>query len=309
MYNYPTIPKLRQTNLDKDTQFITASEILHEVKNELRVYFERSVLDDSYFYPVIRSCLSKLGAKVYPVNETVIWISNYQAYLPKDFHKLLLAIGCFDYIIKSTPNENPQLYDVKETQEDYLISKPSYTCLDECGENFYVIQRFDTFEVTFRDYGHLSITESSYPHCASNCFNKQILGQEQIEIKNGKIYAGFETGSVFISYLQKLEKEDEDGVDLIIPDFAPIRDWVKAACIKKGFEVMYYNNDGDVQQRLNYAKNELTVLEQNARSFARMVEFRELYDIRKVFFSRYNKFEHVIYGNPRYMRYPINVRT
>lgn len=289
----------RGFNLKKEDNFITSQELLHEVRNELRTYFERSILDDSYFYPVIRGCLSKLGAKVYPVGSSVLWVSEYKTDLPKDFHKLIVAIACFDYVVQSTVNENPQLYQVGETQiEDFLVTKPSSTCLDDCGNELYVIQRFENFDVTFKEFAALSVSQNSYPYCTDSCFNKKVYGQDQIEISksNGKMYTGFEKGSVYIDYLQTLESHDVDGTDLLIPDFAPIRDWIKMACIKKGFEVMYFNNDADVQQRLNYAKNELTVLENNARSFARQVEFSELYDLRKVFFGRYNKFNQIIYG-------------
>ncbi len=284
-------------NLIKDVHFITAEELLAEVKNDLRVYFERAVIDSSHLYPVIRECLAKLGSKVYPVGNTVIYIQNSQGDLPSDFHKLILAVGCFTYTVKQTPNLNPQLHDVSEAQlEDFLISKPSETCLDECGENFYVIQRFESFDVTYTDFAPLSISNSSIPYCVGNCFNKGVTSQNQIDISNKKINAGFDSGFVYIDYLQKLEKEDLDGVDLLIPDFARIKEWIKAACVKKVFQVLYWNNDADVQQRYNDSKNELTVLEANARSFVKQVDFKELYDMRKTFYSRYDKFNQVVYG-------------
>lgn len=286
-------------DLKKDIHFITAQDILNEVKNDLRVYFERNVVDDSHLYPVIRECLSKMGSKIYPVNNTVIYIENYQGKLPDDFYKLVLAIGCFEYVVQSTPNTNPQLYDVSEPQlEDFLISKPSETCLDECGENFYVIQRFETFDVKFTDFIPLSISNSSIPYCSNNCFNPIGMSQNQIDITNKKISTGFPQGFIYIDYLQKLESEDVDGKDLLIPDFARIREWIKAACVKKIFQVIYWNNEADVQQRYIDSKNELSVLEQNARSFIKQIDFKELYDTRKVFYGRYDKFQQVVYGLP-----------
>jgi len=285
-------------NLKKDLNFITAQDLLNEVKNDLRVFFERAVVDDSHLYPVVRECLAKLGSKVYPVGNSVIYIENYQGNLPEDFHKLILAVGCFSYTVKQTPNLNPQLYDVSEAQlEDFLISKPSVTCLDECGENFYVIQRFESFDVTYSEFTPLSLSNSSIPYCANDCFNKNILYQQQIDISNKKISAGFEKGYIYIDYLQKLETEDMDGKELLIPDFERIKEWIKAACVKKVFQVLYWNNDADVQQRYHDSKNELTVLEANARSFVKQVEFSELYDMRKTFYARYSKFEQMVYGN------------
>lgn len=283
-------------NLNKD-QFILAEDLLNEVRNELSVYFERGVIDESHLYPVIRDCLSKLGAKVYPVGNTVIYINNKTAFLPKDFHKLVLALGCFEYTITSTPNENPQLHDVSESQlSDFLISKPSQTCLDDCGENFYLIQRFETFDVTFTDYCPLQVSPKSYPSCASNCFNKTALSQHQIEIQGNKIYTSFDSGAIYMDYLQKLEKETTDGLDLLVPDFAPIREWIKMACVKKAFQIIHWNGDGNVERRYHDAKNELTPLEERAKSFVRRTEFSEMYNIRKVFFGRYSKFTQIVYG-------------
>ena len=284
-------------NLIKDVHFIPADEIIGEIKNDLRVYFERSVVDESHLYPVIRECLAKLGSKVYPVGNAVIYISNYQGKLPSDFHKLIMAVGCYKYTINHIPNQNPQLYDVTESQlKDFLVTKPSEICLDDCGDNLYVIQRFESFETTFTDFVPLSISNSSIPYCSNDCFNKQIRGQSQIDISKNKMSTGFESGFVYIDYLQKLEQETDDGKDLLIPDFERIKEWIKAACVKKVFQVMYWNNDGDVQQRYHDSKNELTVLEANARSFVKQVDFKELYDMRKTFYARYSKFEKIVYG-------------
>lgn len=288
-------------NLKKDINFIPAEDLISEVKNDLRTYFERAVVDNSHLYPVIRECLAKLGAKIYPLGNSVVYIDNYQGDLPPDFHKLVLAIGCFSYVIKSTPNLNPQLYDISESQfEDFLISKPSETCLDECGENFYVIQRFETFDVQYSEFTPLSISNASVPYCANNCFNKTILGQQQINLTKGKMQAGFDKGFVYIDYLQKLETEDLDGKDLLIPDFERIKEWIKMALVKKVFQVLYWNNDADVQQRYHDVKNELTVLESNARSFIKMSDFSELYDMRKTFYARYSKFNQIVYGKSKW---------
>ncbi len=169
--------------------------------------------------------------------------------------------------------------------------------MDECGENFYVIQRFETFEVQYNETYPLTVSTKSHQYCVGSCINKKILCPQKIEINNGNIYTGFDTGSIYINYLQKLEHTDSDGVDLIIPDYAPIRDWIKESCVYKIFQVSYRNGVVDVQQRYNDAKMELTILEANAKSFARRSEFSELYDMRKVFFGRYDKFNQMIYGN------------
>ena len=285
--------ELSTVQLKKDTNFITAQDILAEVYNFLGVYSERGLLDDSIFYPKIRSCLSKCGAKIYPVNQKVIPVKDFKAELPYDFHKLVVALGCFNYTV-SNFNENPQLHDVPESKiEDFLISSPSYTCLDECGENFYVIQRYETFSVTYTDYCSLSVSTSSWPKCSNNCFNKNILCPNQIEIGDKYITTNFNTGWIFLEYLQNLESDNKD---LLIPDYAPIRDWIVQACITVGLKYLNLNGE-EVERKWRLMREEETQMESNARSFVRMNEFKELYDVKKLFAMRYRKFNQMIYGH------------
>lgn len=294
------------TNLDKNVNFITAEDLLTEVKNDLRVYFERAVVDNSHLYPVIAECLSKLGSKIYPVGKTTLFVDNYKSSLPDDFHKLLLALACFDYKVTSTVTENPQLYEVSDsTIADFLVTGKSTLCTDECGDQWGIVQRFETFDVTFKEFAPLSISNSSLPYCANNCFNKSVLHQHQIDLSSKLLVTGFETGYIYMEYLQKLEKDTVDGKDILIPDFARIREWIKGACVKKVFQVMYWNNDADVQQRYHDSKNELAVLEANARSFVKQVDFKEMYDARKTFYSRYAKFEQVVYGHGNQLPHPL----
>lgn len=274
--------------------YISAQDFLNEVKNKLKVQYQKADIDDSLMYPVIRHCLSKMGAKVYPVATDTVYVSNYIGELPKDFYKLVLALGCYSYTVKQT-NDSPQLYDVTESQiEDFLVTKPSKTWVDDCGDNFYIIQRYETFDITYHETYPLSVSKSSIPSCVNNCFNKNVLSPHQIEIKNGKIYAGFTTGVVYVEYLKKLETEE----DLIIPDYPQITEWIKDACIVEGLESIYLSGNGDVVQRLQYMQQELSKSEANARTFIKAFEFSDLYELRKIFYKRYNKFNNMVYGDP-----------
>lgn len=290
-YNYES-SNLSTVRLNKETNFIPAQELLAEVRNFLGTYMERALLDDSVFYPKIRSCLAKCGAKIYPIGSTMVPVKDYKAEIPTDFHKLVVAIGCFDYT-STNFNENPQLHDVPESEiTNFLITKPSYTCLDECGENFYVIQKYETFSVTYTDYAALRVSKNSWPKCSNGCFNKHTLSDNQIEIGDKYITATFATGWIYLEYLQNLESQDQD---LIIPDYAQVRDWIKAACISEGLYYLLLQGNS-VERILAKAEQKETGLESNARTFIKQNEFKELYDVRKLFFGRYKKYSDVIYG-------------
>jgi len=276
--------------LDKGTNFIPAQDVLNEVRNELRSYFERGVVDDSLLYPVIRSCLSKMGLRVHPSSNIVIPINNYKGCLPDDFHKLSLAIGCFQYNICSQNTENPQLYETYEGI--HAVLKPSEICVDQCGDDWNIIQKYDTFSVNFQEYYPLKVSSSSMPFCTNSCFNKSTLSQNEIDICGKDIHTNFESGYVYMEYIQNLETLD----DLLIPDFAPIRDWIKTACIHKCLYSIYYNGDDTIRNKYMDHKADLLPLELNAKSFVSRAGYKEMYDLRRFMSGRYSKFSQQVYG-------------
>lgn len=296
--------------LKKETNYISASELLLEVENILSTYHERSLLDNSIYYPVIKRCLHRLGLRALPLNSTVVQIENYQAKLPTDFYKLRFALGCAN-VIKIQTNENPQVYEVYNTDkfqsyhDDYLL-KPNETRVDDCGDEFYVIQRYETFSLKHTEFFPLSISSSSYQSCTSDCINKKQLVGNQIDISNKTITTSFPKGSVYIEYLQSLEQETPDGVELLIPDFAQITNWIVQTCILKGLEKIYLNGEADVQQRLNYILQQQSIAEANAMSFVSRHSVKEFYAVRTQLFSRFKKYNDVVYGkqtNPLYGPY------
>lgn len=281
--------------LDKNTNYIGVEELLNEVRNLMPVYFERALLDDSNFYPTIRVCLAKLGLKIFPSTEMVLHVKDYKAELPYDFHKLVLAVGCFKSQINYT-NPNPQIFEADSvTVKDFAINATGTECVDKCGNDFYIIQRFETYSVTYDNYFDLRVSKDSIPYCSNNCFNSQIKSQNEIKIDGTCIHTNFEEGYVYMQYIQNLETEEGE---LLIPDFQQIREWIKAACITVAFRKMYYNNDSDVQQRLNFAKQEETSAELNARQFVKMSDFSDFYAMRKALYDRYSKFNSIVYGDP-----------
>lgn len=286
--------------LDKEVNYISATELLLEVQNQLSTFFERALLDDSIFYPVIKRCLDKLGMKILPTAHLVIPIKDYQGILPFDFYKLVSATGCFEVETLIT-DENPKVIEVYESDkfksyQDYYLLKPADVRVDAYGDEFYVIQRYETFAVRYNNFYPLSVAQSSFGQCANGCLNKQVRSQNKIEISGRKLLTNFASGSILLEYLQSLEKETVDGTDLLIPNYSPITEWIVYKCIYKGLEKMYLNQEADVQQRLQFIGQQLAVAETNALTFISKSSIRELYDYRNLFFSRFKKFNDMVYG-------------
>lgn len=278
---------------DKELNYITGEELLNEVRLKLSNYFERGVLDDSMFYPVIRECLAKLGSRVYPTSTAILPVEDYKAKLPEDFRKLIVALGCGNFTITDT-DPLGKIYDVTPEQVVNYVAKPPAPCIDECGDAFHIVQMFDTYTINFSEYFNLQVSNNSKGSCLTDCFNNKIKSKYQIELdmRSKKIVTNFPTGHIYIEYTQTLEK---DG-DLLIPDFAQVREWIKKACVTEAFENMFYNlPTAEVQTKLNYARGEESVAEISARSFVKAHEFGEMYDTRRLLTGRYKKFSEMIY--------------
>lgn len=273
--------------------YIQASEIIKEVKNELSPYFEKGSLDESYVYPPIKECLAKMGVRILPVNTDVIKVEDFKVDLPCDFYKLVFAVACgaeefveLDYLntkLEEYTVDSPTAIDVCSTRCDY--------CEDACGNLYGIRQYFNTYAVEFKSLYPLKLTTDARPYCTEECFKYQQRGNE-ITIKNGKIYTGFEKGTLYIEYLTNLDEDNE----LMIPDDERIKNWIKHEIMFVLFRKLYLNGEGDVQQRLQWVQQQLSILQTNAQTLYKRFTTKEFYDLRRTLYSRFHKFNTAVYG-------------
>jgi len=282
-------------------QYIPAQELINELKNELYSYFNQGSLDESHLYPRIKWCLGKMGLKIYPSKQDILFVDNYQAKLPRDFYKLQTAIGCFQVTDSNIDILQSKYEEVRiETLPECSCSYDF--CQDNCGM-FQIVQKFDTFTSTYNATQRLRVSEDARPYCTNECFVDQPLVGDQITVKNGRIHTSFASGKIYIEYLSNLETEDGD---LMIPDSSTIREWIKDELRVICFRILY-DNGGDFIQRYQNAKADLTISQMNAKSVYTRSEFSEWYDLRKVLYSRFHKFNTSVYG--KYYAYPTEARS
>lgn len=285
--------------------YIPASEIIRETKNDLSSYFERGLLDQSYLYPVIRTCLSKMGLKILPVRAEVIRIENFKGELPCSFYKLVLAVGCGAGIYTSEPDYlNTKLIEHEVCESDLINTCTTVcdVCSDSCENLFTIKQYFNTYSVEFKEFYPLCISNDARPYCTNECFQYQRRGNE-ITIKNGHLYTGFESGDVYLEYLTLTEENGE----LMIPDIQVIKDWIKMEMMFVCFRKLYLNGESDVQQRLGWVTQQLAIHQTNATSLYKSWTVKEFYDLRKTLYSRFHKYNTSVYG--KYYHYPVSAKS
>lgn len=279
-------------------KYIPAQELIKETKNEISSYFEKGSLDESLLYPIIRTCLSKMGLKILPVKKTVLKLDNGKVELPCDFYKMDFALGCgfcqnigIDLNVPQFLEYEVSGFNICETECDF--------CSDDCGNVYGIRQFYNTWTTEFSELFQLTVGTDAQPFCTSGCFEdlRRSRGNE-ITIKNGHIYANFLEGYIYIEYLTNLESDDGD---LMIPDQQTIKDWIKHEMLFVCFRKLYMNNDADVQQRLQWVQSQLGIYQANAQSLYKRWEVSEYYDMRRLFRSKFHKYNTIVYGkNYRY---------
>lgn len=287
-------------------KYIEATVIINNVKNKLSSYFEQGSLDESLLYPVIKSCLDKIGYKIHPVKHKILEVKDRYADLPNDFFKAVYLIGAAEHEMLDLPYDLSRPEYTETEKYRMIINKGDNSnacqftvpcdngeitlCTDNYGQLYEFTQEFDVRKVKFtkvfpievQDSGNLSLhkPDGHTPYFAT--------------IRNGGVYTNF-NGSVYIEYLQDHYNEDEE---MIVPDYTQITDWIERAMMLNCFEKLYLNGEGDVLQRMQFLSNSLQMYEAKAKSFYKMLEVQDIYDMSRVLKSRYNKFKRGVYGQP-----------
>lgn len=291
-------------------KYISSNILMDNVKNKLHSYFAQGSLDDSYLYPVLRSCLDMLSLKVHPTMEDVVIIENKMGNLPTDFYKLIFAIGVGERTFTELPTdfvvpkftEKLQFTVDKGTGAGDLDGYCGVIDKENFGDLYQFTQVFDGQRVTYSDLFSVQVVDSQ-KHCTTDGLNNS--PQEfQLTIRNNKIFSNF-NGCVYIKYLSTMMNEDDE---FIVPDYTQITDWIETAMMVNCFEALYLNNEGDVLQRLQMLQQSLEMKKGIAKAFVKQLELQDMYDVSNVLKSRFRKFKKSVRGT-RLQSYTYNTNS
>ena len=74
--------------------FVSPEPLYATVKEELKSYFDTGAVDDLLFPTYLDKCLKKLGRTTYVISEQVLFIEDFEARLPDNFHAVREAWMC-----------------------------------------------------------------------------------------------------------------------------------------------------------------------------------------------------------------------
>jgi hypothetical protein len=269
-------------------KYISGEIIANNVMNSLKTYFEKGLVDESHIYKPMRSCLNRIGLKVFPIRYATIPIIDKIGELPCDYMDVLSAIGVAECKVL---DYNPDQFKVVETPTThYTLSTPvcsrvpSTPCQDECGNLYELVQEFDIYKLTLNQL--FNVTVKTQDNSGSVNVLQQ-SSQEEIVIKDNKIFANFD-GYVYLEYLADLIEK----TDIKVPDYSQITDWIEMEIMVECLRSIYLNGEADVLQRLQYVEGVVRLKESIARNFFKAFEYHDLYNLSEILKRRFEKYKY-----------------
>jgi len=248
------------------------------VKEELKSYFDTGVVDDLMFPTYLSKCLRKLSRATLPIDEAPLYVEDYQARLPDNFHAAREVWMCAE--VNLTPYQDASSF-YSQSGTTVVQVAPMTVSGQGCGgscadplcatcvpEVSYIEQAVykanNTIDRVFQRMYLLKPGNISARKSCSVDYNKNFssYGQtpgasrlDSFDIRDNKLVTNFRNGTIhLVFYSEKVDKN----FNQLVPDNYRIQEYVEAFIKYKVFEVMTNQiNDetfNQLQQKLFYYK-------------------------------------------------------
>lgn len=266
--------------------FASTNSIFSDVKIMLGSYDAAGLISDPDLYRWSREYISNLGTYALKSESVVLFVENHKVTLPENFSHVdaVYLCGIDEECQRATYKGyygNPVTYTLKDWY--------SSTCVDKCdvcydNNEYYVTRTFyKEFEVGQKKVDlkyPLKVNKKlTLAKCTDTCVNTcQPCGPESFDIIGNTLHTSFEDGSILVVY--KGLPMDEDGYPEII-DEPIITAALEAFLIYKCFQKIFYNGDGDVQNRMTYAEQKYRELLKESLYFVKLPTWASLVEYSK----------------------------
>lgn len=263
--------------------FISPEPIYATVKEELKSYFDTGAVDDLLFPTYLDKCLRKLGRTTYVISEQVLFIEDFQARLPDNFHAVREAWMCAE--IPGNPYPMPNSFYSQAANATTIQISPltiggtpcnnpscqnsacDGTCMPELVQAVYKtnneIARSYRYEYLLKP-GNISARQNcdvSYRNDWNNFappvreFTPGSASYDSFDIRDNKFVTNFRNGVVHLLFYAT---EYDDVGNQLIPDNYRIAEFVEAFLKYKVFEILTNQTNDEtfnqLQQKLAYYK-------------------------------------------------------
>lgn len=197
--------------------FVSPEEIFAEVKEELKSYFDTSIVDDVLFPKHTKFCVDKIGLSARPLVTVKLNIKDYEAPLPEDFLKEREVLACYQC-------------------ENYCHPSPVSTYVQDTSLSPVLRNNDPVLHSKFIHQRLLPAGISQQSSCLDGCTTP--LRPDTYVIVAGQIQTGFNIGTIEFTYYQK---GYDSNLNNLIPDIVEFKEYLKSYLKYKSFEIIYNN--------------------------------------------------------------------
>ena len=261
--------------------FISPEPIYATVKEELKSYFDTGAVDDLLFPTYLDKCLRKLGRTTYVISEQVLFVEDFEARLPDNFHAVREAWMCTEtagnsytsatsFYSQSPSHTTIQISPI--TTDDSNCNNPNcddYYCDGSCTADQSV---YKTTNEISRSYRYQYLLKPGNISTRQNCdvqyrndwnnyeppvreFTPGSASYDSFDIRDNKFVTNFRNGVVHLLFYAT---EYDDIGNQLVPDNYRIAEFVEAFIKYKVFEVLTNQTNDEtfnqLQQKLGYYK-------------------------------------------------------
>ena len=263
--------------------FISPEVVYSTVKEELKSYFDTGAVDDLLFPTYLDKCLKKLGRATYVISEQVLFIEDFEARLPDNFHAVREAWMCAEVSGNPYPSAT-SFYSQAANATTIQISPLTIggtpcnnpacqnprcdgTCMPELVQAVYktnnAIARSYRYEYLLRP-GNISARQNcdvSYRNDWNNYappvreFTPGSASYDSFDIRDNKFVTNFRNGVVHLIFYAT---EYDDIGNQLVPDNYRVSEFVETYIKYKVFETLTNQTNDEtfnqLQQKLAYYK-------------------------------------------------------
>lgn len=253
--------------------YITFSELMSSVKDDIKLYDDNGLIDDDRVIKIILRCSDELGERLHQSKQCKLIVKDYKAPIPSDMWKIETLYGLttestsfplYSGIIGAKQlsfTEEPitNLYTKGEIQ--YLGVLPN-DCCKPMHVSAYDPTYFERYES--KRIFPLKLSNKLLNSCTFYSPCSKWNGGFQVDLADGNFSFSFKEGEVFLSYLGSLVNQEGD---ILIPNHPLLLPYYEYSVKVKIFEDIFLNSDADVANKLEYVKRELPDSKLTAMNF------------------------------------------
>jgi len=261
--------------------FISPEGVYSTVKEELKSYFDTGAIDDLLFPTYVDKCLKKLGKSSYTITQEVLFIDDFEARLPDNFHAVREAWMCTAISARSYQSASSfysqtfgttiQVVPTILAGEESTVASDDLECAD-CDNSAAIYKTNYEFPRAYQkmyllkpgnisarrncdvEYTDLWSDSSGYP---VNYNTPGASAFDSFDIRDNKFVTNFRTASVYLVFYAT--DYDEIGNQLI-PDNYRITEYVYKFLKYKMFETLTNQTNDEtfnqLQQKMIFYKQE-----------------------------------------------------